>query len=65
MRAVMIMIMNWLLKNSEMRRMRQFKRNCLDHNQTRLKPKTFPKYDVSFLISSSHGNIEALFFTKE
>ena len=45
--------------------MRQFKRNCLDHNQTRLKPKTFPKYDVSFLISSSHGNIEALFFTKE
>ena len=45
--------------------MRQFKRKCLDHNQTRIKPKTFPKYDVSFLISSSHGNIEALFFTKE
>ena len=44
--------------------MRQFKRKCLDHNQTRLKPKTFPKYDVSFLISSSHGNIEALSFYK-
>ena len=45
--------------------MRQFKRNCLDHIQTRLKPKTFPKYDVSFLTSSSHGNIEALFFLQK
>ena len=34
--------------------MRQFKRNCLDHNQTRIKPKAFPKYDVSFMKEKNH-----------